>query len=174
MTIKDRVKAAVERIRKANEEYFSLEFDEDCPQVLNPGASAAQIANVERRLGAPLPPSYRAFLELHNGWTEFTGGAMILPTDEHDKPWVAKRIKRFHDHIREFEKTNVLQHAFFVMLGEDEPNFVFLDKSKRSADGEMEVVHWDLIYGDRGRFPDFAAYLESKAGTVERLVAKAK
>jgi len=174
MAIKDRVITAVERLRKANDEYYSLEFDTDSGQVLNPGASEAQLVDVERRLGAPLPPSYRAFLELHNGWLEFSGEAMVLPTDEHDKPWVVKRTKRFHDHIREFEKTNLLQHAFFVMMGEGEPNFAYFDKAKRSADGEMEVVYWDLVMGDLGRYPDFAAFLEAQATSMERLVAAKK
>ena len=33
-----------------------------------PPATAAQIAQAEARLGATLPPSYRAFLQVTNGW----------------------------------------------------------------------------------------------------------
>jgi hypothetical protein len=174
MTIKERIAAAVDRLRNANNEYFNLEFDEDSKQVLNPPASAAQIADVERRLGASLPPTYRAFLEQHNGWTDFTGGAMLLPADEYGQPWVAKRTKRIHEHIREFEKPDLLKNAFFVMLGEDEPDFVYLDKSKRTPDGEMEVVHWDMIQGELDRYPDFAAFLEGQAKTMEALIDEKK
>lgn len=37
-----------------------------------PGASEAQIAQAEARLGATLPPSYRAFLRASNGWHRLT------------------------------------------------------------------------------------------------------
>ena len=30
---------------------------------------------LERKVGTPLPPSYRAFLERHNGWGNFRGTA---------------------------------------------------------------------------------------------------
>lgn len=33
-----------------------------------PGATEKQLAQVERRLGRPLPPSYRQFLQFTNGW----------------------------------------------------------------------------------------------------------
>ena len=33
-----------------------------------PGATDDEIARAEARLGAPLPPSYRAFLRVSNGW----------------------------------------------------------------------------------------------------------
>jgi len=174
MTLKERIVAAIDRLRNANNAYSLLEFDEDSQQILNPPATAAQIADVERRLGATLPPSYRAFLGLHNGWTDFTGGAMILPSEEFDKPWVDQRTKRIHEHIREFEQPGLLKNAFFIMLGEDEPDFVYFDKSKRSPEGEMEVVHWDMVQGELDRYPDFAAFLEDQAKTMEALVDEKK
>ncbi len=174
MTIQKRVDAAVARLEKSKQEYFELEFDEDDPQVLNPPATAAQLSDVEHRLGAPLPPSYHAFLASHNGWLEFSGGAMLLPSDEHDKPWVAKRMKRIREHLREFADASVLDNAFIVMLGADEKNFAYLDKSKPKGAGELEVVYSDMVDGDLGRFEDFASFLEFKADTMDRLVAGAK
>lgn len=38
-----------------------------------PGATAAQVTGLEARLGAPLPPSYRTFLTVSNGWCHTTG-----------------------------------------------------------------------------------------------------
>jgi hypothetical protein len=37
-----------------------------------PGATEEQIAQVETRLGTPLPPSYREFLKVTNGWRQTT------------------------------------------------------------------------------------------------------
>lgn len=34
----------------------------------NPGATAEQLTEAERRLGITLPPSYRTFLQISNGW----------------------------------------------------------------------------------------------------------
>jgi hypothetical protein len=42
------------------------------------GASGRAIAEVERRLGRPLPPSYRAFLELYDGWPNLYHGISLL------------------------------------------------------------------------------------------------
>ncbi len=46
----------------------------------NPGASQASIRAAEARLGRPLPPSYREFLQLHDGWPRFYDGATLLGT----------------------------------------------------------------------------------------------
>ncbi|MGZ3600589.1 MAG: SMI1/KNR4 family protein [Ktedonobacterales bacterium] len=35
-----------------------------------PGATEAQIAQLEERLGTSLPPSYRQFLQFSNGWRD--------------------------------------------------------------------------------------------------------
>ncbi len=42
------------------------------------GAAPHAIAAVERRLGRPLPPSYRALLALHDGLPAFYQGASLL------------------------------------------------------------------------------------------------
>jgi hypothetical protein len=42
------------------------------------GASQQDIARAERRLGRPLPPSYRAFLAAQDGWPRFFLGAALL------------------------------------------------------------------------------------------------
>jgi hypothetical protein len=174
MSLEDRIRAAVERRRKATNEWFLLQYDEDSPQSLGPPATAEQIARVERALGMPLPPSYAAFLRQHNGWTEWSGGAMILPADVRDAPWVSQRIKQFREHFREFFDERTLNDAFIVLLGEDEPDFVYLDKSKPTERGELEVVHTDLIHGEWGRYPDFAAFLESAANIAESRVERAR
>lgn len=48
----------------------------------NPGASERAVAEAEQRLGIPLPPSYRAFLMLNDGWPLFFEGADLLPARE--------------------------------------------------------------------------------------------
>ncbi len=47
---------------------------------LKPGGPAhpAAVRRAELRLRRPLPPSYRAFLQLHDGWPRFFEGASLL------------------------------------------------------------------------------------------------
>jgi hypothetical protein len=53
-----------------------------------PGATEAQIAAAEARLGKSLPPDYRQFLLLTNGWRDFRqypfGLVRLLPVEEID------------------------------------------------------------------------------------------
>ncbi|MBX3125192.1 MAG: SMI1/KNR4 family protein [Polyangiaceae bacterium] len=44
------------------------------------GASETALATAEQRIGRALPPSYRAFLRLHDGWSRFYDGAALLGT----------------------------------------------------------------------------------------------
>src|SRR5690349_4780553 len=54
------------------------------PPPLRPGPPAApgQLATLERALGRELPPSYRAFLELHDGHRGLAGPGDLLATSE--------------------------------------------------------------------------------------------
>ncbi len=53
----------------------------------HPGATEAQIAQAEGRLGRKLPPSYREFLKFSNGWGK--------TTDFIDKLWPVQEIEWF-------------------------------------------------------------------------------
>lgn len=169
MTLEERVREAVRRGHEAMQKASLLTFDEESESNPRPPASPDQVHALEQRMRRPLPPSYRAFLEQHDGWLGYTGGAMLLPTEEHDAPWVSKRQKAYRDHFAEFFDVGLLQDAFFVMMGEDEPNFVFMDLAKPTGGGEFEVVHFDMIVGELGRYASFIEYLEAKARTCEEL-----
>ncbi|WP_440107899.1 SMI1/KNR4 family protein [Streptosporangium sp. H16] len=43
-----------------------------------PGAGEAEIARHEERLGMRLPPSYREFLQVTNGWDEYSHASLRL------------------------------------------------------------------------------------------------
>jgi len=48
----------------------------------NPPADSESLARAERRIGRPLPPSYRAFLSRFDGWPRFFDGAALLGTKD--------------------------------------------------------------------------------------------
>jgi hypothetical protein len=55
-----------------------------------PGADEAQIRKAEKRLGITLPPSYREFLKISNGWRKTTPFIdKIWPVEEID--WFSRR-----------------------------------------------------------------------------------
>jgi hypothetical protein len=59
-----------------------------------PGATEEQIASAEARLGIALPPSYRAFLKISNGWRNTTTAIHRLwSTDEIE--WLRLRRQGF-------------------------------------------------------------------------------
>jgi HEAT repeat protein/cell wall assembly regulator SMI1 len=61
----------------------------------SPGATIDQIIQTEQRLGIQLPPSYRAFLETSNGWTQASRSVpVLLPVEKiqwfrkHHRDWI--------------------------------------------------------------------------------------
>ena len=166
-TLSNDMEATVARLKEAMQRCYRMEYGEDHKQELGSGCNADQLSAVARKLGHPLPPSYAAFLEQHNGWTHFTGGARLLAVEDHDEPWVKTRTQQVRDHLREFYDESILDHAFIIMLGQDEPDFVYLDTSTRRQTGEMDVVHFDLIDGEYDRHPDFVAFLKETVADVE-------
>ena len=166
-----RVAQAVQRIFEAKSKYTRLEYDEEDGQVLNPPASTGDLAWLEARLGSVLPPTYREFLSLHDGWLGFSGEAMLLPAREHEAPWVQKKRAELEAHLAEFFSPAILASAFIVMLGREEKNFVFLDTKSRLPTGELEVVNFDMVDGEYGRYASFVAYLEYVAKRLEKRLA---
>lgn len=70
----------LEKLRSTTTEILRVAPFRDFGLVPNPGASPDAICAAEERLGAPLPPSYRAFLARHDGWPRFFEGASLLGT----------------------------------------------------------------------------------------------
>jgi len=136
----------------------------DISLVPNPGASSVAIAAVEERIGHRLPPSYREFLALHDGWPRFFEGATLLGTAN-----LGKRM--YEDMARaafEAAETPVphlappsrAQRQPIVPFGIDLQGttlFAFNPSAVRS-DGECEVVAWVNEIGVRR--DTFTGFLE--------------
>jgi hypothetical protein len=67
-------------IRELHTEISWLQPYRDLGLIPNPAASKGAIEKAEERMGRALPPSYRAFLERHDGWPRFFDGASLLGT----------------------------------------------------------------------------------------------
>jgi len=73
-------RALLAEIRRVQTEITWLTPFRDIGLTANPGASEADLTRAERRIGRRLPPSYRRFLEDHDGWPRFFEGATLLGT----------------------------------------------------------------------------------------------
>lgn len=152
------------RIKGLQTEILRVAPYRDISLVPNPGASKLAIAAVEERIQHALPPSYREFLALHDGWPRFFEGATLLGTAN-----LGKRM--YEDMARaafEAAETPVphlappsrAQRPLIVPFGIDLQGttlFAFNPNVTR-ADGECEVVAWVNEIGVRRE--SFTSFLE--------------
>lgn len=152
------------RIREMHTEISWLQPYRDLGLIPNPAASAVALAKVEQRLGRPLPPSYRAFLELHDGWPRFFDGASLLGTAN-------LGLRQYEDLARavfEAAETPVPELGppsrprarTLIPFGADlEGTTLFaFNPAVTQPDGEYEVIAWINEIGVRQ--PTFRAFLE--------------
>ena len=166
----------VRELQAAKKEFDRLSEDEEGEHKLGPPATPQQIAKLEAMVGKPLPASYRAFLELHNGWSDFDGGAKILSVEDQTAAWVKKRVKEMGDAYFEDEDegNNPFEKGMIpVMLGKDEDNYLVLDTTKVRKNGEMDFVMYDYAEEEE-RFKDFTAFLKDDLETTKELIKAEK
>jgi len=155
---------AVSRIRARKLELAAVDPRGGMP--IQPALRAGEqgIKAVERRLKRPLPPSYRAFLAEHDGWSQFYQGASLLPV-RHLARGTYDEVTRLV--LEEWEtprpgSARATRHRaprnMIVPFGIDaraETIFAF-DTTTLASDGEMEIVVFINEIGDRVEtFPRF-------------------
>jgi len=152
------------RIKELQTEILRVAPYRDIALVPNPGASKRAVAAVEERIGHPLPPSYREFLALHDGWPRFFEGATLLGT--------ANLGKRMYEDLARaaFEAAETpVPHLAPPARQERKPIVPFgidlqgttifaFNPSVTREDGECEVVAWVNEIGVRRE--SFSHFLE--------------
>ncbi|MFN7920252.1 MAG: SMI1/KNR4 family protein [Bryobacteraceae bacterium] len=130
-----------------------------------PGRPAPEelLARFENWLGFALPPTYRLFQQIHDGWQHWSGDVALLSVSEMVRG-------PYHDAVEEWRARNapgdpVLKHAMVVGFSLFAGEQIFFDLS----DTERPVVVWDR--GEAARFPSFFAYLEYFRGVLEEVYA---
>lgn len=105
-----------------------------------PPASAQALSRYEAALGLPLPNSYRAFLELHDGYD------YLIPTGPMFSTTEAIPGGAFFDQIREWKQTTsdygggeVLDGIVIGYHGQPN-NWAYLDPNQRREEGELAVI----------------------------------
>ena len=80
-SLEERIRHAVDEGRKARSEYYDV-IDLPNEQQLGAPAPNELIIELETRLGKKLPPSYRVFLSLYDGWRMVDGAMDLLSIGE--------------------------------------------------------------------------------------------
>jgi hypothetical protein len=164
----------IKKLAEAQIEYDRLVFDEEEEHKLGSPASQKQIDKLENILKKPLPPSYCAFLELHNGWSDFDGGAKLLSTEDQEDVWVKERIKNIGELFFEGDSKNpFLNGCIPILLGKEEHNYLVLDPNTVRKDGEMDFIMYD--YGQVEEcFKNFISFLQDSLKIKQELIEEEK
>ena len=174
MSLQAEIKKLVDEFIEANREYDGLVFDQEYSFQLGKPCSPEQIAALEEILGKTLPPSYRAFLELHNGFEGFSGNEKLLAVEDQESGWVQGEIEKFSDLFDEHGGDDPFKRGSIpVKLGKDAPTYVVLDPSKVRKNGEMDLVEYEYTE-EQDRYKDFVSFLQSELEVVKDLIEDEK
>lgn len=141
---------------------FYASLQEPDEQELGAAATPEQLSAAERTLGTALPPSYKAFLMLHNGWKMVTASMDLFSIEDvlrvAKDPKTEKWRKIALDAGEGFAAKAIVIGASRFAAAK-----LLLDPEQTGADGEMAVVRHDKV--EEETYPNFLAYI--RASTEE-------
>lgn len=158
-----------------------------------PGATEEQLAQLEARLGARMPPSYRAFLSTTNGWWQPTGyddQYQFWSTEQVE--WLAVRHQEWIDdwlsgwHALDPAPLHVPDDEYFVYGPQQSPAALreeyFSSLLEVSAEGEHSSIYvlnpqivtpegeWEAWYWDHEEITRYRSFLEMLKAAHERFL----
>lgn len=142
----------------------------DIERSLGSPASPAQVALIQKAAGFELPPDYRTFLELHNGWQGFSGENALLSAEQMTGGPMASSVAETKEIQREVSDPAV--NGFVINASESGSDIAYIDPATLRPDGTADVVRWDPRMREYKRFPSFMAYLAGQVDLFERRIAK--
>jgi cell wall assembly regulator SMI1 len=142
--MKERVKEVVDQLLVAIEELREREESyKDLRPAPFPPASKKEIAEYELYLGHPLPPSYKAFLELYNGYKGLTvAGDMlsirsVMPGGEQ-----YEIIKRWKTLSARYGSGEVIDATVIASMG-SRNKWIYLDPNRPTSQKELTVIQYE-------------------------------
>lgn len=140
------------------------------------GASATleQIRAIEQRAGLTLPPDYRAFLELHNGWLGFSGEHHLLSAEQMADAAFVHSIAETKAVLREDKNSTFHGDGLVIVASQSGDMLVVIAPTTQRADGTADVIQGDCRVGEFKRSPSFLAFLEGRLQLLERRLEKAR
>jgi len=155
----------IAELLKAKRELDMLTLDEDMTDPPAKPATPKEVDRFEKECGFAIDPSYREFLLLHNGWTDFDGDAAILGTKGKREEWFDETIEMIWEVFEDFGDENPVDGAVPIVLGEDTNNYLFMWPPREGTDKAVFKEYEDgkLVQ----LFADFDEYL---AGFLKSLL----
>jgi hypothetical protein len=163
------LKRLVERVFSLNGHYKQLLGVDANNQALGPPASDRKLTELEDWIGMRLPPSYRLFLSMYNGWRGFEGNVCLLSIDE-------QRLGTYADYVREWKQARweegegSLVDGIVIGIKVYGNTAVIIDTSRVDQNGEMQLVVWRNFETERDA--NFIELLRNKENILERLIAQ--
>ena len=161
---------------------------------LHEAPAAAAVPRAVAAMPVAPPPSYREFLEKHNGWENAWDGFDIMGVEgkhtDRDREDIGVSVREEAWALSRLTK-GVDPAAKYTADEEQKPTFVYLpnhlifatdlngrlglfDRRTRRDDGEMEVLLWSHDSDIYHRFPGFVAFLEHALEDTRKRVAEAQ
>jgi hypothetical protein len=167
-----RVRAALDRFEEAMQSLYKV-WKLPRHYAPPPPASESDVASLEGLLGRPLPPSYRAFLLIQDGYPQMDGDTtafsvkQMMAPENRDNVAVREKVAR---------RAGDLDPGKLMVFGLSqgaESAFVF-NLAEPGDEGEWPVVRYDVEEGITGRHSSFLHLvldMTSEAEDEERKVA---
>ena len=171
--------------------------DDLAPEVIasgwcgQPGAGESEILELERRLGIALPPSYRSFLSLSNGWRPFSSFIERLLSVKEVEPFrsadpeALAMIQQYYQESElpdnlylEYENSRhmvALRHRYYadcLLVGKGwgvESDMVLLNPHIVHSDGEWEAIFFANWVPGNQRYRSFRGFVEQSVNILENI-----
>ncbi|MBK6697539.1 MAG: SMI1/KNR4 family protein [Myxococcales bacterium] len=184
-TIREKV-SLLDALRRELRESFGVGAEE---HRMFPPPAPGEVRAHERRTGRSLPPSFKAFLELANGWSGFMKGLSLLGLRRRetellfreglDEKILAALPDLVPDHelrslpAREKTDPKVLSPRDRLVLGVDGRGSALVFDERSVTDGEPSVALVKYVWVQRS-WPSFAALLDDAIGEAQAELDKRK
>ncbi len=154
--LEERIRNAVQAGLSARGKYYeSIDLPDE--QALGAPASDEQILALEKRIGRPLPASYRAFLQLHDGWQMIDGGTHLLALGDLLKGPIHEEVVAWQQDMRSAGDL-VAARSLVIGISEITATKYLLDPERADGYGEWPLIqHHD---GEEADLPSFIDWLE--------------
>lgn len=154
--------AVIRGFRARSKFYLSMDLEDE--QTLGPPASEQRIRLLEERLSLPLPPSYRAFLSLHDGWRMVAAETDLLSIDEMLAGPYAEKVRRWQEQAAKWgdEPGGSGLVIGFSMISQSR---IILDPARADATGEWMLV--EKYKDEEVEYRSFVEWLEKSAVDFE-------
>jgi len=137
----EKLRGLVREIFKLNAELRSL-LGVNTEQALGRPATETEIRALETHLEVTLPPSYRDFLRICNGWQHFSGNLHLLSVAQQIEGEYAQYVHQWKgEQWAAGEPVPVESLVVGIALHTNTARL--LDRNKVGVDGEMEAVWWE-------------------------------